>query len=107
MAKVIHKSLFPTYIQYYTDGQGRDLYINANSGGFSKEYQNIKRNSNFILFKQNKYNSLANNTNTFKYYSDGMGRDSYIITDSGGQQRTLKSLKSFHLKDILRQTLFF
>ncbi len=38
----------------------------------------------------------------FKYYSDGSGRDSYVIHQSGGLKRDHKSMQSYHLKDFLR-----
>jgi hypothetical protein len=38
----------------------------------------------------------------FNYYSDGTGRDSYVVHESGGLKRDSKPMKTFHLKNFLR-----
>lgn len=91
------------FVLYETDGRGRDTYIRYNNGGFWKE------NINYIYFKPNygsqhrrtMYN-LRHNAAPFRYYSDGSGRDTYILTNDGGLKKNHLSLKNYNLKDFLR-----
>lgn len=43
---------------------------------------------------------------SLKYYSDGSGRDSYVLHESGGLEKNHKSLNEYQLKDFLRYSLF-
>ena len=38
----------------------------------------------------------------FKYYSDGSGRDGYVLHESGGLEKNHKSTNEFKFKDFLR-----
>lgn len=92
------------YIQYYPNGSGRDSYINSNSGGFSQFM--IKTGPSTLTLSNNVYHNfrtqrdLSKKSWTFQYQSDGSGRDSYILSGSGGLQREYHVPKSF--KDQLR-----
>lgn len=91
------------FVLYETDGRGRDTYISYNNGGFWKD------NVNYIFFNP-KYGSqsskplqeIRKNASPCTYYSDGSGRDSYIIANDGGMKRSHQPLKNYHLKDFLR-----
>lgn len=93
------------YIQYYPDGSGRDSYINANSGGFSRFfpkqalpcYNSARLSTGTQL---GKIRDLSKTSWTFKYKSDGSGRDSYVIAGSGGLQSDYKTPPAF--KEALR-----
>jgi hypothetical protein len=96
-------SLTPKYTTYTSDGAGRDAYINYNNGGFLKH--GLKMYGTNMTFKnqpRSTTNISARNCAPFTYYSDGTGRDSYILSHSGGLVRDYRSLKQFHLKDFLR-----
>lgn len=47
-------------------------------------------------------NIFRKNVAPFKYYSDGTGRDGYVLHEHGGLERNYKPLKNYHLKDFLR-----
>jgi hypothetical protein len=90
-------------VLYSTDGLGRDTYISFNNGGFWKDnIKNISMPEKFDNKKQAAFKSLGKSVAPFKYYSDGSGRDSYIIYHSGGLKKEHKPLRNFHLKDFLR-----
>lgn len=74
------------YIQYYPDGSGRDSYINSNSGGFSRfmPKQLIQNYSSYPRAPVYNFKDLRKTSWAIKYKSDGSGRDSYIISNSGG-----------------------
>ena len=91
----LYRTFNPKYAHYTSDGQGRDTYIIKNNGGLCVEPERAKMTSthyprtnlyvpphpqyNQILFKGNRKEATA-----FKYLSDGSGRDSYILINSGG-----------------------
>jgi len=96
------------YVPYNTDGNGRDMYIAINSGGFitnnnsaSPDY--IRRTgtnlSTRIIYKS--VSPYAKSPN-FHYHSDGRGRDSYIYCNGGGLIYDSKPLNSYKLTDFLR-----
>jgi hypothetical protein len=100
----LYRSYSPKMSHYFADGHGRDVYINHNNGGFwsqgvrtfaGKEYN--KEISTKYQFK-----ALSKNVAPLKYLSDGSGRDSYVIHESGGLRRDQKSLNEISLKDFLR-----
>lgn len=74
------------YIQYYPDGSGRDSYINSNSGGFSRfmPKQLIQGYSSYPRSPVYNFRDLRKTSWAIKYKSDGSGRDTYIISNSGG-----------------------
>jgi hypothetical protein len=90
---------------YNADGQGRDMYINYNNGGFWNKGSKFNRSSNDfnnVHVGPYHYKFTSKNVAPFKYISDGSGRDGYVIHESGGLKRDNKSLSQFHLKDFLR-----
>lgn len=87
------------YVQYFPNGSGRDSYINANSGGFSKFMPKQIIHPHYEIIKPNKDSKVFRKINktswTFKYKSDGSGRDSYVLSGSGGLQAEYRPPTSF------------
>jgi len=96
--KLNRKSL-SMYLRYNPDGSGRDSYINANSGGFSKIIPQQVVGPYYEVIKPNKevkqFRDLSKTSWSFKYKSDGSGRDSYILSGSGGLQNDWRPNPSF------------
>jgi len=74
----------PGYASYMGDGSGRDNYIILNNGG-------LARNDKACMQVAKKYGGGRDYspkpfkpTPSFKYQSDGSGRDSYVIKNHGG-----------------------
>ena len=98
-----HRPLDRQYIKYHTDGNGRDLYISSNSGGFCKTYSHgLDKKESYPGKIKYKYTNVKVHNAPCTYRSDGSGRDSYILRESGNLRAEVKSLSSFHLKDFLR-----
>ena len=87
---------------YSSDGLGRDRYISFNNGGFwdTNEYK-ISPKPNYEYPKYKNFHTLFHMAAPFKYYSDGSGRDSYVLRYPG-LRRDQKPLISYHLSDFLR-----
>ncbi|CAI2367952.1 unnamed protein product [Moneuplotes crassus] len=77
---------YPKYAHYGSDGQGRDSYILKNNGGLCNEPSRP-------VFESTMYSRVKPHTmgkaplrdaTSFKYISDGSGRDFYITHNSGG-----------------------
>ena len=103
MKKQANLALMNQYVQYYTDGQGRDLYISSNSGGFCKKYSHgLEIKEKFPEKVKYKFSNVGLKNAPLVYRSDGSGRDSYILREAGGLREDRKSLNSFQLKDFLR-----
>lgn len=99
----LYRSYSPRMSHYEADGQGRDTYIKNNNGGFWT--QGIKPPCQPSLpFYSDRYRIKITGKNVapFKYNSDGSGRDSYVIFNSGGLKNEFKALNEFHLKDMVR-----
>ena len=72
-------------VLYSTDNQGRDGYITYNDGGFWKDnIKQIKPKPDFPRQKYYNFHSLIHPAAPFNYYSDGSGRDSYVIKNNAG-----------------------
>jgi len=101
----LYRSFSPRMVQYESDGKGRDTYINYNNGGFwglgAKIHQGRDEHIK-VSGGRYHYKFLPKHVAPFKYNSDGTGRDSYVISESGGLKRNYKPLQEFHLKDFLR-----
>ena len=89
---------------YDYDGKGRDMYIGFNNGGFwntrvppGTSLEPCTERSTKYRFKWPSKDPVS-----FTYRSDGSGRDSYILIDSGGLNRQSKPLCSYSLSDFLR-----
>ena len=88
---------------YAVDGLGRDGYISFNNGGFwTRNIKEIKYTPNYHQYRNENYRVLGHSTAPFKYHSDGSGRDTYILTDSGGLKRNYVPLKMYQLDTFLR-----
>lgn len=73
------------YASYYGDGFGRDSYISVNNGGLTgNEKANMMRRPHRRTLRCENPNSPRKNPQTTTYKSDGSGRDSYVIHNSGG-----------------------
>lgn len=82
----LYTSFRTKYTHYIPDGQGRDKYIIQNNGGLCSEAQRPVFSSN--MFHRGPANKMAmasqKQATSFKYVSDGSGRDFYITFNSGG-----------------------
>lgn len=100
----LYRTVRPRFMLYSPDGNGRDTYISYNNGGFWNKGISPKNERATSLEHGHKYVTRSHGMHVapFKYYSDGLGRDSYILYQSGGLKRDSKALNEFHLKDFLR-----
>ncbi len=95
----------PRMVLYSPDGNGRDTYINYNNGGFWEKGKLYNHKDQHIKVTANRYHYKfipKHIAPPFKYNSDGSGRDSYVIWESGGLKKDHKPLNQYHLKDFLR-----
>lgn len=87
---MVDKSLFNRTVKtnvvlYKADGMGRDGFITYNDAGFWKEH--IKEVKPEIKYGRKPFpcfKSLKNIPPSWKYHSDGTGRDTYILSNFGG-----------------------
>ena len=80
-------------VLYSTDNQGRDGYITYNDGGFWKDnIKQIKPKPDFPRQKYYNFHSLIHPAAPFNYYSDGSGRDTYVIKNNAGLVREFNPL---------------
>jgi hypothetical protein len=100
----LYRTFRPSFNAYNSNGEGRDIYIQYNNGGFWKmdilPGQNITKYSNQSNYR---FRSLNHRAAPFKYQTDGSGRDSYISFNNGGLRINTKPLTNYHLSDFLRQ----
>lgn len=84
----LYRTFHPKYSQYKPDGDGRDAYIIQNNGGMRKENRkNIFESACYYNEKPRMVIPAPHKEATsFKYVSDGNGRDFYITHNSGGLQ---------------------
>ena len=83
---------------------GRDGYITYNDGGFWKD--NIKQIKIKNLYPKNNYkifHSLNHKPSPFIYYSDGTGRDGYVIRHNEGLIKTFNPMANQQLSNFLRK----
>lgn len=79
-----YSSLHPQFNLYESDGRGRDYYITYNNGGFWKDNLfKIQYTPNYTRKYKPRFFSLTHPTPPFTYYSDGTGRDGYVLFDHG------------------------
>ena len=100
----LYRTFRPSFNAYNSNGEGRDIYIQYNNGGFWKmdilPGQNISQSpaqSNY------RFRSLHHRAAPFKYRTDGSGRDSYISCNDGGLRLNSKPLSNYHLSNFLRE----
>ena len=95
MSKVIivlvqsnYPAFYPKYTHYMSDGEGRDTYILKHNGGLWNEAERPIAQSRFYPKEKVRVVIPAPRKDavSFKYISDGSGRDFYITHNSGGLQ---------------------
>jgi hypothetical protein len=73
---------------YRINGTGRDTYVYNNNGGLDHEYHpvNYAKPGKFMSSQKNFYKprNPTIQSKAVLYKSDGSGRDSYVVTSSGG-----------------------
>ena len=76
----------PKYASYFGDGGGRDSYITVNNGGLSSSDKQhmMKRPFRPTLRDKEREASPKKPVMPVNYHSDGSGRDTYVISNSGG-----------------------
>lgn len=76
----------PKYTHYMSDGYGRDSYILKHNGGLCNEREPVFMESTRYLTPTRFAYTPAPRKEVWsiKYTSDGSGRDSYILINSGG-----------------------
>lgn len=97
------RTIKTNFLFYKTDGFGRDSYINYNNGGFWKDTSKIPIHRQ--KFSLSPYCSPKNSQKvapSFKYRSDGSGRDSYVLFNEGGLVRSYVPYNSIPLQHYLR-----
>ena len=77
---------YPKYTHYGSDGQGRDSYILKHNGGLWKEpTRPFFETTHYVREKPSVMGPAPlKDATSFKYISDGSGRDFYITYNSGG-----------------------
>ena len=79
------RSHAPKYASYYGDGFGRDSYIILNNGGLaSSQKPNMMKRPFRNTFHGEILSTPCKESSAITYKSDGSGRDSYVIQNSGG-----------------------
>ena len=85
ISKSLGRTVKTNIILYKTDNKGRDGYITFNDGGFWKDnIKQIKLKSNFPRHINNTFHSLIHQAAPINYYSDGRGRDTYVVKNNAG-----------------------
>lgn len=82
----LYKTFCTKYTHYAPDGFGRDKYIIQNNGGLCSEATRPVYESN-MYYKPPPSKMLPaphKAATSFKYVSDGSGRDFYVTFNSGG-----------------------
>ena len=80
MARTNH----PKYASYFGDGSGRDKYIIMNNGGLTTDDKKFFIRESFRNTLRDHGPKPQKDAVSFKYHADGTGRDSYVISNSGG-----------------------
>ena len=106
----LYRTFKENYVPYFADGRGRDRYIAYNNAGFLHDFpKNLSSSASYKTgtFFGTKiiqhYKSPSVKAPNFHYYSDGNGRDKYILVNGGGLFYDSKPLVSFKLTDFLRK----
>ena len=100
------RTFMPKVIIYNSDGGGRDTYIQTNNGGFFHGgVKSVIKGDQFDFYsKYNHLYDIRKQPVSIRYRSDGTGRDSYVMVNSGGFESPSRSLKSIHITDFLRNS---
>lgn len=79
------RTFSPKYVNYFGDGSGRDTYAVVSNGGLTNVDKKYMMSRPFRNTFQNRIHaSPLKDAVSFTYHSDGTGRDSYVISNSGG-----------------------
>ncbi|CAD8095446.1 unnamed protein product [Paramecium primaurelia] len=75
---------------YYSDGTGRDTYVQFDNGGLTLHAQRCHQPpvGSFQPKKSNKIYRPQSSNKTLHYISNGSGRDNYILDSHGGLMNT-------------------
>lgn len=73
------RTFHPKYSSYFGDGSGRDKGIIMNDGGSSKVDRSYFMSEVFRNTYKDHGRKPLKDAVSFTYYSDGSGRDSYVI----------------------------
>lgn len=108
ICKSLGRTVKTNIILYSTDNQGRDGYITYNNGGFWKDnIKQIKLKSNYPRYINRDFHSLIHQAAPFNYYSDGRGRDTYVIKNNAGLVKEFNPLANRQiLSKYLRRDIF-
>ena len=81
MTKTTYPGKAALTVHYHTNGTGRDQYIVRDNGGFGHMYEPIKypQVGTFTTKRHVSENAPMIHAKNCYYYSDGSGRDSYIM----------------------------
>ena len=107
--KILGRTVKTNIILYSTDNRGRDGYITYNNGGFWKDnLKEIKLKSNYPKNIKYNFHSLIHQAAPFNYYSDGRGRDTYVLQNNAGLVKEFNPLaKRQILSKYLRKNIPF
>ena len=80
------RTISPKYASYFGDGGGRDTYIAVNNGGLANaDKQNMMRRPfRATLRDKERDASPKKPVMPVNYHADGSGRDTYVVSNSGG-----------------------
>lgn len=93
ISKSLGRTVKTNIVLYSTDNMGRDHYITYNNGGFWKDnIKTVKMKPDFPRHKYSNFHSLIHQAAPFNYYSDGTGRDTYVIKNNAGLVKEFNSL---------------
>jgi hypothetical protein len=81
------RTFSPKYANYFGDGSGRDTYVVLNNGGLANCDKKHMLRRPFRNTLQNRNAGPLKDAVSHTYHSDGTGRDSYVIHNSGGLVR--------------------
>lgn len=82
----LYRTFYPKYTHYTSDGMGRDTYILKHNGGMCNEASRPFYET--TMYTKERPSGMPpaplKEATSFKYISDGSGRDFYITYNSGG-----------------------
>jgi hypothetical protein len=96
LSATIDRSIPAKYVNYFGDGNGRDSYIVCSNGGLAphRNILNKAERPGFLYSLKARVrhqSSSVHKVPSFDYISDGSGRDSYILQNSGGLKHDFKN----------------
>ena len=80
------RTFSPKHCNYFGDGSGRDTYVVTDCGGLiGKDKVGMERRAfKNTAFNRDTFNSPLKHTMPVNYHADGTGRDTYVVSNSGG-----------------------